>query len=52
MPRAFCQATKSFVPFILTGILRWVILFRERYKLTLLVTLTTRVSHLRTGFQK
>ena len=52
MPTAFCQATKSSVPFILTAILRWVILFRERYQLTLLVTLKTRVSHLRTGFQK
>ena len=52
MPTAFFQATKSSVPFILTAILRWVILFRERYQLTLLVTLTTRVSHLRTGFQK
>ena len=52
MPTAFFQATKSAVPFILTAILRWVILFRERYQLTLLVTLTTRVSHLRTGFQK
>ena len=38
MPTAFCQATKSSVPFILTAILRWVILFRERYQLTLLVT--------------
>ena len=52
MPTALCQATKSSVPFILIAILRWVILFRERYQLTLLVTLTTRVSHLRTGFQK
>ena len=52
MPTAFFQATKSSLPFILTAILRWVILFRERYQLTLLVTLTTRVTHLRTGFQK
>ena len=52
MPPAFCQATKSSVPFILTAILDWVILFRERYQLTLLVTLKTRVSHLQTGFQK
>ena len=37
MPTAFCQATKSSVPFILTAILRWVILFRERSQLTLLV---------------
>ena len=51
MPTAFCQATKCSVPFILTAILAWVILFRERYQLTLLVTLKTRVSHLRTGFQ-
>ena len=52
IPTAFCQATKSSVRFILTAILRWVILFRERYQLTLLVTLKTCVSHLRTGFQK
>ena len=52
MPTAFCQATKSSVAFILTAILGWVILFRELYQLTLLVTLKTRVSHLRTGFQK
>ena len=51
MTTAFCQATKSSVSFILTAILLWVILFRERYQLTLLVTLTTRVSHLRTEFQ-
>ena len=51
IPTAFCQATKCSVPFILTAILAWVILFRERYQLTLLVTLKTRVSHLRTGFQ-
>ena len=37
MPTAFWQATKSSVPFILTAILPWVILFRERYQLTLLV---------------
>ena len=51
MLTAFCQATRSSVPFILTAILGWVILFREHYQLTLLVTLKTRVSHLRTGFQ-
>ena len=51
IPTAFCQATKCSVPFILTAILAWVILFRERYQLTLLFTLKTRVSHLRTGFQ-
>ena len=45
MPTAFCQATKSSVPFILTAILRWVILFRERHQLTLLVTrIISRVS--------
>ena len=45
MPTAFYQATKSSVPFILAGILRWVILFRERYQLTLLVTrIISRVS--------
>ena len=45
MPTAFCQATKSSVPFILTAILRWVILFRERHHLTLLVTrIISRVS--------
>ena len=38
MPTAFCKATRSSVPFILTAILRWVILFRERHQLTLLVT--------------
>ena len=37
MRTAFCQATKSSVPFILIAVLRWVILFRERYQLTLLV---------------
>ena len=30
MPTAFCQATKSSVPFILTAILRWVIFERAR----------------------
>ena len=45
MPTAFCQATKSSVPFILTAILRWVILFRERHQLTLLVKrIISRVS--------
>ena len=45
MPTAFYQATKSSVPFILAAILRWVILFRERYQLTLLVTrIISRVS--------
>ena len=45
MPTAFCQATKSSVPFILTAILRWVILFRKRHQLTLLVTrIISRVS--------
>ena len=39
MPTAFCQAAKSSVSFILTAILRWVTLFRERYQLTLLVSL-------------
>ena len=38
MPTAFCQAAKSSVSFILTAILRWVTLFRERYQLTLLVS--------------
>ena len=45
IPTAFCQATKSSVAFILTAILGWVILFRELYQLTLLVTLkNSRVS--------
>ena len=45
MPTAFCQATKSSVPYILTAILRWVILFRERHQLTLLATrIISRVS--------
>ena len=45
MATAFCQATKSSVPFILTAILRWVIFFRERHQLTLLVTrIISRVS--------
>ena len=52
MPIAFCQATKSSVPFTLTAILRWVILFRQRYQLTLLVTLITRVSQLRPVVQE
>ena len=38
MPTAFGLAIKSSAPFILTAILRWVTLFRERYQLTLLVT--------------
>ena len=42
MPTAFFQATKSAVPFILTAILRWVILFRERYVIG--YTNNTRVS--------
>ena len=51
MPTAFFQATKSSVPYILTAILRWVILFCELYQLTLLVTLTTRVSICERGFK-
>ena len=38
MPTAFGLAIKSSAPFILTAILRWVTLFRERYQLTLLVS--------------